>query len=90
MSTERRVTFCRICEAACGMVATVEDDRVVALRPASIDVEVRADLVARDENDFARQQEQLLFAAMAHAEALGLTFADPHALNVTLPRPAAD
>ena len=63
--------------------------RVVALRPASIDVEVRADLVARDENDFSRQQEQLLLAAMAHAEALGLTFADPHAVNVTLPRPAA-
>ena len=63
--------------------------RVVALRPASIDVEVRADLVARDENDFSRQQEQLLLAAMAHAEALGLTFADPHAVNVTLPSPAA-
>ena len=29
---ERR-TYCRICEAACGLVAEVEDDRVVALRP---------------------------------------------------------
>lgn len=27
------VTFCRICEAACGMVATVEDGRVTKLRP---------------------------------------------------------
>jgi anaerobic selenocysteine-containing dehydrogenase len=30
---ERVVTFCRICEAHCGMVATVEDGRVVQLRP---------------------------------------------------------
>lgn len=28
-----KVTFCRICEAACGMVATVEDGRVIKLRP---------------------------------------------------------
>ena len=31
--TEQRVTFCRICEALCGLVATVEDGRVVRLRP---------------------------------------------------------
>jgi anaerobic selenocysteine-containing dehydrogenase len=30
---EQQVTFCRICEAHCGMVATVEDGRVVKLRP---------------------------------------------------------
>jgi anaerobic selenocysteine-containing dehydrogenase len=30
---EQRVTFCRICEALCGLVATVEDGRVVRLRP---------------------------------------------------------
>src|SRR3954471_23081705 len=30
---ERGVTFCRICEAHCGMVATVEDGRVTQLRP---------------------------------------------------------
>src|SRR3954471_6901826 len=30
---EQRVTFCRICEAHCGMVATVEDGRVTRLRP---------------------------------------------------------
>src|SRR5256714_4471114 len=30
---ERVVTFCRICEAHCGMVATVEDGRVTQLRP---------------------------------------------------------
>src|SRR3954451_18446869 len=30
---EEQVTFCRICEALCGMVATVEGDRVVKLRP---------------------------------------------------------
>jgi anaerobic selenocysteine-containing dehydrogenase len=28
-----RVTFCRICEPLCGMVATVEDGRLVKLRP---------------------------------------------------------
>ena len=28
-----RITYCRICEANCGMVATVEGDRVVQLRP---------------------------------------------------------
>src|SRR3954453_4354086 len=30
---ERVVTFCRICEAHCGMVATVDDGRVTQLRP---------------------------------------------------------
>src|SRR4051795_897014 len=30
---EEQVTFCRICEALCGMVATVEDGRVTKLRP---------------------------------------------------------
>src|SRR4051812_22894826 len=30
---DQRITFCRICEAHCGMVATVEDGRVVKLRP---------------------------------------------------------
>jgi anaerobic selenocysteine-containing dehydrogenase len=30
---ERKVTFCRICEAHCGMVAMVEDGRVTQLRP---------------------------------------------------------
>lgn len=30
---EHKITFCRICEPLCGMVATVEDGRLVALRP---------------------------------------------------------
>jgi anaerobic selenocysteine-containing dehydrogenase len=30
---EHKTTFCRICEPLCGMVATVEDGRLVALRP---------------------------------------------------------
>ena len=30
---ERRVTFCRICEAYCGLVAEVDDGRLVQLRP---------------------------------------------------------
>ena len=30
---EERVTFCRICEACCGLVATVDDGRVTRLRP---------------------------------------------------------
>src|SRR5437667_4912774 len=33
MAAEEKVTFCRICEALCGMVATVEDGRVTRLRP---------------------------------------------------------
>jgi anaerobic selenocysteine-containing dehydrogenase len=33
MEAERKVTFCRICEAHCGMVATIEDGRVTQLRP---------------------------------------------------------
>jgi anaerobic selenocysteine-containing dehydrogenase len=33
MATEEKVTYCRICEALCGMVATVEDGTVVKLRP---------------------------------------------------------
>jgi len=32
-TAEEKVTYCRICEAACGMVATVEDGRVTKLRP---------------------------------------------------------
>lgn len=31
--TEYKTTFCRICEPLCGMIATVEDGRLVALRP---------------------------------------------------------
>jgi anaerobic selenocysteine-containing dehydrogenase len=30
---EEKVTFCRICEPLCGMVATVEDGRIAKLRP---------------------------------------------------------
>src|SRR3954469_15118111 len=33
MAAAQAVTFCRICEAHCGMVATVEDGRVTKLRP---------------------------------------------------------
>src|SRR5919109_4230160 len=33
MAVEERVTFCRSCEPLCGMVATVEDDRLTQLRP---------------------------------------------------------
>ncbi|HEY3020702.1 MAG TPA: molybdopterin-dependent oxidoreductase [Solirubrobacteraceae bacterium] len=33
MAAEEKVTFCRICEALCGMVATVEDGQVTRLRP---------------------------------------------------------
>jgi formate dehydrogenase len=31
--TEERVTYCRICEPLCGLVATVEEGRVTKLRP---------------------------------------------------------
>ncbi len=31
--TEHKATFCRICEPLCGMIATVEDGRLAALRP---------------------------------------------------------
>jgi anaerobic selenocysteine-containing dehydrogenase len=30
---EHKVTFCRICEPLCGMIATVDDGKLVALRP---------------------------------------------------------
>ncbi|MET0900541.1 MAG: molybdopterin-dependent oxidoreductase [Mycobacterium sp.] len=30
---EQKVTFCRICEPLCGMIATVDDGRLVTLRP---------------------------------------------------------
>ena len=33
MASTQKVTFCRICEAHCGMVATVEDGVVTKLRP---------------------------------------------------------
>src|SRR5687767_11549375 len=33
MAVEERVTYCRICEPLCGMVATVEDGRLKQLRP---------------------------------------------------------
>ena len=32
-SVEHKPTFCRICEPLCGMIATVEDGRLTALRP---------------------------------------------------------
>lgn len=31
--TEHKATFCRICEPLCGMIATVEDGKLTALRP---------------------------------------------------------
>ena len=33
MATEEKVTYCRICEPLCGLVATVEDGRLVKVRP---------------------------------------------------------
>src|SRR5919109_5595358 len=33
MAVEEKVTFCRICEPLCGLVATVEDGRLQKLRP---------------------------------------------------------
>lgn len=33
MAVEQRITYCRICEALCGLVATVEDGRLQSLRP---------------------------------------------------------
>ncbi|GFG52203.1 formate dehydrogenase [Mycolicibacterium agri] len=33
MNVEQKPTFCRICEPLCGMIATVEDGRLLALRP---------------------------------------------------------
>jgi anaerobic selenocysteine-containing dehydrogenase len=33
MAAESKLTYCRICEANCGLVATVEDGRVTQLRP---------------------------------------------------------
>jgi anaerobic selenocysteine-containing dehydrogenase len=33
MAIEERVTYCRICEPLCGLVATVDDGRLVGLRP---------------------------------------------------------
>ena len=33
MGPESRTTFCRICESLCGMVADVEDGRLIRLRP---------------------------------------------------------
>lgn len=31
--TGEKITFCRICEVYCGLVATVEDGRITKLRP---------------------------------------------------------
>src|SRR5450755_2173484 len=33
MATEERITYCRICEPLCGLVATVENGELVKLRP---------------------------------------------------------
>ncbi len=33
MAVEERLTYCRICEPLCGLVATVEDGQLVKLRP---------------------------------------------------------
>lgn len=39
---ETRHTFCRICEALCGLEADVEDGRVVELRPDAAHVAIRS------------------------------------------------
>lgn len=33
MTIEEKATFCRICEAACGLIGTVEDGKLLSLRP---------------------------------------------------------
>jgi formate dehydrogenase len=33
MATEQRVTYCRICEPLCGLVATVTDGELTQIRP---------------------------------------------------------
>lgn len=33
MAIEQKVTYCRICEPLCGLIATVEDGRLLSLRP---------------------------------------------------------
>ena len=33
MAVEQKVTYCRICEPLCGLIATVEDGRLQSLRP---------------------------------------------------------
>ncbi len=32
-SFQRKRTFCRVCEPACGLVASVQDDELIALEP---------------------------------------------------------
>ncbi len=51
--------------------------RVIALHSYAIDVEIQADLLAVDEDDFFRMQEELLLAVMALVAATGLAFAHP-------------
>ncbi len=38
MTVETRLTFCRICEATCGLEVDVEDNRVKAIRPDPLHV----------------------------------------------------
>jgi formate dehydrogenase len=80
--TEERITFCRICEACCGMVATVDGGRVTKLRadkenpfsdgyicpkgPAYLDVHNDPDRVL---NPLKRQPDGT-FAAVSWDEAL--------------------
>ncbi|MGU3653220.1 molybdopterin-dependent oxidoreductase [Mycolicibacterium sp. A43C] len=33
MTAEKKITYCRICEPLCGLIATVEDGRLLSLRP---------------------------------------------------------
>jgi anaerobic selenocysteine-containing dehydrogenase len=33
MVTQRKITFCRICEATCGLQVDVEDNRIVEIKP---------------------------------------------------------
>ncbi len=51
--------------------------RVVALGDFSVDVQVHAELLAEDEDDFYRLQEKLLLDIRAIASTCGLTFALP-------------
>ena len=45
--TEEKVTYCRVCEVYCGLIATVEDGRVTRLRPDDDHVATRGCICAK-------------------------------------------
>jgi anaerobic selenocysteine-containing dehydrogenase len=68
---ERKTTYCRICESLCGMVAEVQDGRLVALRPDK-DHPLSAGFACQKGIAFTEVVDSTLLAVICFVNSLGL------------------